>query len=179
MTGGSGIAWQGRYLVMNKAGTWEYVSRARDIHAVVIWALDGEHVLLVEQYRVPLGTHCLELPAGLVGDDVEGEALELAAARELEEETGYRPGRLERLGRFHTSPGMSTEAFDLVRAADLRKVGEGGGIGDENIIVHRILSGEVARLIADRRAAGCAIDAKLLMLMPSFAASPDDPGPSR
>jgi len=164
------FAWQARYLVMHKEGSWEYVSRARGIHAVVIWAQDGDHVLLVEQYRVPLGASCLELPAGLVGDDVAGEELERAAARELEEETGYRAGRFQRLGRFHTSPGMSTEAFDLVRATNLEKIGEGGGVGDENIIVHRVPSSGVARFFAERRAAGCAIDAKLLMLMPGVAA---------
>ena len=40
---------------------------------------------------MPLGRMCLELPAGLIGDETEGEAVETAAARELEEETGYRP----------------------------------------------------------------------------------------
>ena len=79
-------------------GKWEYVSRARNISAAVIVAIDdgrrsGRHVLLVEQYRVPLGRRCLELPAGLIGDETEGEAVEVAAARELEEETGYRAAR--------------------------------------------------------------------------------------
>ena len=49
----------------------------------MIVAVDDGHVLLVEQYRVPLGRVCLELPAGLIGDETEGEAVEVAAAREL------------------------------------------------------------------------------------------------
>ena len=69
--------WEGKYLIVRKQGTWEYVGRARGIHAAVILAIDedeeGRHILLVEQYRVPLGRNCLELPAGLVGDDAEGE----------------------------------------------------------------------------------------------------------
>ena len=50
------------------------------IGAAVILAIDGDHVILVEQYRVPLAARCLELPAGLVGDEEEGEAVETALA---------------------------------------------------------------------------------------------------
>lgn len=62
------IVWEGKYIKVVKDGTWEYVSRARGIQAAVILAVEDGHVLLVEQYRVPLGRRCLELPAGLVGD---------------------------------------------------------------------------------------------------------------
>ena len=65
-------------------GQWEYVSRARGIKAAVILATVEDDVLLVEQFRVPLGKSCLELPAGLIGDEEEGEAIELAASREVE-----------------------------------------------------------------------------------------------
>ena len=82
------VVWQGRFIAAKTRGKWEYVSRARGIHAAVILAVDDGHVLLVEQYRVPIGAHCLELPAGLVGDECEREAEEAAAIRELEEETG-------------------------------------------------------------------------------------------
>ena len=49
------IVWQGRFVTAKKRGRWEYASRARGIRAAVIIALDGEHVILVSQYRVPLG----------------------------------------------------------------------------------------------------------------------------
>src|SRR3954463_4305738 len=115
--------WEGKYIRVTRQGTWEYVSRTRDVTAVVILAIDEGHVILVEQYRVPVGARCIELPAGLVGDEEAGEAIEAAAARELEEETGYRAERMVGLGRFHASPGMSSEAFTLLRAERLTKVG--------------------------------------------------------
>jgi ADP-ribose pyrophosphatase len=101
------VMWEGRFITAKKRGRWEYVGRARGIRAAAIIALDVDpdgvrHVILVSQYRVPLGRFSLEIPAGLVGDDEGGEDEEAAAAaaRELEEETGYRAGKLEVLGEF-------------------------------------------------------------------------------
>ena len=159
------IVWQGRFITTKTRGKWEYVSRARGIKAAVILAVDDGHVLLVEQFRVPLGKICLELPAGLIGDETEGEAVELAAARELEEETGYRPARIESLGEFFSSPGMVSESFFFVRAHGLTKVSDGGGVEGENITVHRVALSGISAFIAEKRAAGFAIDAKLLMLL--------------
>lgn len=157
--------WQGRFLEMKKRGRWEYVGRVGGVEAAVIIAIDAGHVLLVEQYRVPLGRQCLELPAGLIGDETEGETAEVSAARELEEETGYRPATCTSLGTFHASPGMVTERFHLIRAEGLTRVGEGGGTADENIVVHRVKLAEVADFIAAKRQAGVAIDVKLLTLL--------------
>ena len=157
--------WQGKWIVAKRQGKWEYVSRARGIEAAVIVAIDDSHVLLVEQYRVPLGRRCLELPAGLIGDDHDGDTALDAARRELEEETGYRAAHVEDLGYFHSSPGMVTEGFTLVRATGLTKVGEGGGIGDEEIVVHRVALDDIAALVAAKRADGLAIDVKLLLLL--------------
>ena len=159
------IVWQGRFITTKTRGKWEYVSRARGIKAAVILAIDDGHVVLVEQYRVPLGANCLELPAGLVGDETENERVEDAAARELEEETGYRAGRIERIGEFHSSPGMVSESFFLVRALGLEKIGDGGGTDGEDIVVHRVALAGIAEFITAKRASGCAIDAKLLMLL--------------
>ena len=157
--------WQGRFLAAKTRGKWEYVSRTRGITAAVILAIDEGHVLLVEQYRVPLGRNCLELPAGLIGDETEGEAAETAAIRELEEETGYRAARMIDLGRFHSSPGMATEGFTLLRAEGLEKVGAGGGVEGEDIIVHRVALTDVSAFVARKRAEGCAMDVKLLLLL--------------
>ncbi len=159
------IVWQGRFITTKTKGTWEYVSRARGIKAAVILAVDDGHVLLVEQFRVPLGVSCRELPAGLIGDETDNEVMEEAAARELEEETGYRPGRIELVGEFYSSPGMVSESFFFVRAHDLVKTGAGGGVEGENITVHRVPMDGVADFMAQKRAEGCAMDAKLLMLL--------------
>ena len=164
-TGTPDVVWQGKYILVKKLGTWEYVGRTRGVSAAVILAIDEDHVILVEQYRVPIGAYCLELPAGLIGDDQEGEAVEIAAIRELEEETGYRAERMVDLGRFHASSGMSSEGFTLLRAEGLTRVGDGGGVEGEDIIVHHVPLGEIARFAAAKRAQGCAMDAKLLLLL--------------
>ncbi|MES2021075.1 MAG: NUDIX hydrolase [Pseudomonadota bacterium] len=159
------VVWEGKYIKAVKDGTWEYVSRARGIQAAVILAVEDGHVLLVEQYRVPLGRRCLELPAGLVGDEEAGESVEASAARELEEETGYRPARIEPLGFFHSSPGMVSEGFMLVRATGLERFTDGGGVEGENITVVRVPVAEIANVVAAKRAEGVAIDVKLLLLL--------------
>jgi ADP-ribose pyrophosphatase len=157
--------WKGRFLEMKKRGRWEYVGRVGGVQAAVVIAIDAGHILLIEQYRVPLGRPCIELPAGLVGDESEGETVEMSAARELEEETGYRPAKCTALGTFYASPGMVSECFTLVRAEGLTRVSEGGGTADENIVVHRVPLATMADFIAERRAAGLAIDVKLLTLL--------------
>ena len=159
------VRWTGKFIVTKTRGKWEYVGRTGSVRAAVIVAVDDGHILLVEQYRVPLGRPCLELPAGLVGDEAEGEAIEAAAARELEEETGYRAATIEALGEFASSPGMVSETFTLVRASGLEKVGDGGGVDDEDITVHRVPLGDVAAFVAARRAAGVIADVKLLLLL--------------
>lgn len=161
------VHWQGKFLAMKTRGRWEYVSRTRNIRAAVILATDDGHVILVEQFRVALGRRSLELPAGLVGDhddDADEEAI-AAAARELEEETGYRAGKIAAVGEFFSSPGMVTEAFTLFHATDLEKIGEGGGVEDEAITVHRVPIAEIEPFIAARRAEGFGIDTRLLLFL--------------
>jgi ADP-ribose pyrophosphatase len=166
MSGEPETVWEGKYIKVTQQGTWEYVSRTRGVTATVIVAIDEGHVILVEQYRVPIGARCLELPAGLVGDEQAGEAIEAAAIRELEEETGYRAERMIDLGRFHASAGMSSEAFTLMRAEGLTRVGEGGGVdAQEDIEVHRVALGQLPAFVEAKRAQGCAMDVKLLLLL--------------
>lgn len=161
------VTWEGKWIVAKKRGRWEYVSRARQIRAAVILAVEHGHVLLVEQFRTPLARNCIELPAGLIGDDDgadEEHALD-AAGRELEEETGYRAAELIDAGEFQSSPGMVTESFTLVIARGLTKVGDGGGTESENITVHRVPLDGIADFIGEQRAAGKAIDVRMLMLL--------------
>lgn len=158
--------WEGRFIAAKRRGRWEYVSRTRGISAAVILAVDDDrHVLLVEQYRVPLGRRCLELPAGLIGDDDSDEPPESAAARELEEETGYRAETFVSLGDYYSSPGMVSESFTLVRASGLTRVSDGGGVDGEDIAVHRVPVADIAGFIKDKRSEGIAIDVRLLMLL--------------
>lgn len=159
------VVWEGKYLAAHKEGTWEYVARRGGIGAAVIVAVHEGHLILVEQHRIPIGRACLELPAGLVGDEDAGEATTDAAARELEEETGYRPERIEDLGFFYSSPGMSSEGFNLVRATGLARVSDGGGHEGENITVHRVPLAEVPAFVAQKRDEGLGIDAKLLYVL--------------
>lgn len=161
------IRWEGRYIVAKTRGRWEYVGRNRNIKAAVILAIHDGDVILVEQFRMPLGRPCIELPAGLIGDEAgaENEDAATAAARELEEETGYRPGRIESLGEFHSSPGMVTEAFTLFRAHDLEKVSEGGGVEGEGITVHRVALTEIESFLSVKRTEGYAIDTRMLLLL--------------
>lgn len=161
--------WEGRFVTVKQQGNWEYVARSRGIHAAVILAIDadarGRHVILVEQYRVPLKRNCLELPAGLVGDDSAGEAAAVAAARELEEETGYRAATWRTVGEFYSSPGMVSESFTLLVATGLTKVGAGGGVGGEDIVVHRVPLNGIEDFVAAKRAEGCGIDVRVAMLL--------------
>jgi ADP-ribose pyrophosphatase len=161
------VVWEGRFIAARKRGKWEYVSRTRGISAAVILAIDDGAVILVEQYRVPLGKRCLELPAGLIGDEAghEGDSPFEAARRELIEETGYDSAAIEDLGEYYSSPGLVSESFTLVRATGLTKVGEGGGLEDEDIIVHRVPLSGLPAFVAEKRAEGLAIDAKLLLLL--------------
>jgi ADP-ribose pyrophosphatase len=161
------IMWQGKFITAKRQGKWEYVSRARGIKAAVILAVEDDHVLLVEQYRVPLGKTCIELPAGLIGHHGEAEDPLDAAGRELEEETGYRAERLDNLGEYYSSPGMVSESFTLVRASGLTKVSDGGGIDDEGITPHRVAVTDLPDFITAKRAEGCAIDVKMLILLGS------------
>jgi ADP-ribose pyrophosphatase len=161
-----GVQWQGKYLQVHVEGTWEYVARARKIGATVIVALtDAGELVLVEQYRVALRAPSLELPAGLIGDQAQGEDAAATAARELHEETGFTAAHWEDLGEFATSPGMSSETFHLYRATGLTRTGAGGGVAGEAITVHVVPIAAMPAFVAARRAAGVSIDCRLIVAL--------------
>ena len=165
------IAWAGKWVVAKRRGRWEYVTRARSIRAAVILALDGppeaREIVIIDQYRVPVGRRCLELPAGLIGDGAgdEGEGPIETAKRELEEETGYRARDWTDLGEFWSSPGMVSESFSLIRASGLERVGEGGGDEHEDIVVHRVPVAEMPDFVRRSRENGLAVDVRLLAVL--------------
>jgi len=85
--------------------------------AVAMVALDDvNNVLLVRQYRIAAGKVMIEIPAGTLEPD---EAPIICAERELQEETGYKPGSLESIGGMYTAPGYTTEFIHLFLATDL------------------------------------------------------------
>jgi ADP-ribose pyrophosphatase len=161
------IVWSGKYVQARRHGRWEYAGRPGGVRAAVILALDAGEVLLVEQFRVPLGRRCLELPAGLIGDDdgAEDEDPFAAAERELEEETGFAAARWQDLGEYSSSPGMLSETFTLLKASGLTRVGDGGGTEGEDIVVHNVPLASIAEFVAQRREAGVVIDVRLLLLL--------------
>ena len=159
------LMWEGKFVRAFRRGKWEYASRARDIGAVVILAEHEGQLILVEQPRVAPDCRCIELPAGLVGDEDPDATIDATAVKELEEETGFTADRIERLGEFYSSPGMLSEGFTLVRAHGIRKIGEGGGDHNEDIKVHLVPRADIPNFLEQKRAEGFGIDAKLLLLL--------------
>ncbi|MGO4223461.1 NUDIX hydrolase [Lysobacter sp. TAF61] len=155
--------YEGPWLRMRRRGRWEYVERTNgDGMAVIVVAVTPEdNVLFVEQYRVPLGARTIEMPAGLVGDDHAGDTLEAAARRELIEETGWSAQRVDVLLVGPTSAGMSNERIAFVRARGLSKVGDGGGIDNEDITVHEIPRAQAPAWLMQKQREGYELDLKL------------------
>jgi ADP-ribose pyrophosphatase len=156
------IVHTGRFLELVEQDGWEFVRRrnASAVVGIVAVTPDGR-LLLVEQPRLPVGASVIELPAGLVGDEQADEDPEVAAGRELEEETGWRAATLRILARGPSSAGLTSEVVTLVRAEQLTKVGAGGGVAGERITVHAIPVGEVPAWLAARARDGAFIDHKV------------------
>ena len=120
-------------------------------------------MILIEQFRAPVNKRVIEIPAGLAGDIAgsEDEGLEIAAQRELMEETGYEARKLTRLLDGAVSAGMTSEVVTLFLAEGLQKTGKGGGDGSEDIEVHEIPVGEVHHWITQREKGGAIVDFKV------------------
>jgi ADP-ribose pyrophosphatase len=113
----------------------------------VVPMLDDHTAILVRQYRAALDRLLLEIPAGK--RDVAGEPPERTAERELEEEIGYRAGRLERLGLIHNSPGFCDEEGHLYLALDLTETRSARvGPEEEHMTVEHVDLADVDGLIA-------------------------------
>lgn len=158
------VTFEGRWIRAIREDGWEWVERRGSHGVVVVAALTAAgEVLLVEQYRTPVGRRVVELPAGLAGDGAgrEEEALIEAARRELLEETGYEADHFELLTEGPVSAGLSSETVTFFRALDARRTGPGGGEDDEDIEVHVVPLGEVERWLADKARAGVPSDPKV------------------
>ncbi len=153
---------QGDWLRLCRRGRWEYAERTNAGSAVIVVAVTPEdRIVFVEQFREPIQQRSIEMPAGLVGDIDGEESIELAAQRELEEETGWRPARVGFLHEGPSSAGMSNEQIAFVRAWDLTRTGTGGGDATENIRVHAIAHRHAHAWLRACARVGYSIDPKL------------------
>jgi ADP-ribose pyrophosphatase len=125
----------------------------------VVPALDaGAAVLLVRQFRSAVGRELLEIPAGK--RDIDGEAPEITAGRELEEEVGMRAGRLEKLAEFYNSPGFCDEHSHVYLALDLEPCeASAQGVEETHMTIERVALDDVPALIAS----GAIVDAKTII----------------
>lgn len=158
------ILYESKWLGLYRKGHWDYARRPNSDACVGILAItDDNEILLVEQFRIPVGKKVIEIPAGLVGDEpaFQGESLAQSAARELIEETGYRAGRIDPLISSPTSAGMTPETTHLFHATELIRETEGGGTAGESITVHKVHLTELRRFLAEKQAAGLMVDFKI------------------
>jgi ADP-ribose pyrophosphatase len=164
------ILHQGKFISLVRKGTWEYATRMNVSGIVGIIAMtDDRKIILVEQFRPPVDKNVIELPAGLAGDQdkFKGEDLAIAAARELEEETGWRASKMELIASGPPSAGMTDEIMHLFKATGLQKVSKGGGDEHEQIIVHEVLIDKIGDFLADQVRKGLLVDLKIY-LAPCF-----------
>lgn len=153
--------YSGKFLNLAREGRWEFCERVNDTRAAMIFACTPDNkVLLVEEFRPPVGARCLCFPAGLVGD-VAPESAAAAATRELEEETGYTAARMQFLFSGPSSPGLTSEMLSFFLATGLSRVSQGGGVDGENITVHEVPMDSIDSWLAQKDAEGVLIDARI------------------
>ena len=153
--------YEGKFLSMVREGHWENCERVRNTRAAMIFACSPEgRVILVEEFRPPIGQRCLCFPAGLIGDE-HAERPEDAASRELEEEAGYAAGRMEWLFDGPSSPGLTSETLSFYLAGDLKRISEGGGVENEKITVREVALDEVDSWLEAQMRAGIAVDPRV------------------
>jgi len=157
------IHFKGRFLGMKERDNWEYAFRTNASGVVIMVPVtDNGELVLVEQYRIPVKSLVLELPAGLVGDSGDaGEDFKSAAQRELIEETGYRANALEELITSPSTAGMADEIITIYYASGLERVGPGGGDGNENITVHLVPLETAVDWLDQRQKEGIMLDPKI------------------
>jgi ADP-ribose pyrophosphatase len=153
---------EGDHVLVLERDHWQYVERKKGKSAVAVIAVtdDGE-VLLTEQFRRPVNARVIDWPAGLVGDEDPEAGVVETARRELEQETGYACDSVELLAEGPTSPGITSERVALYRARGLRRSGDGGGVGGEEITVHAVPRGELVEWLRRKERQGVLIDLKL------------------
>lgn len=167
---GEHTAWQGRRIsaatVDVEAPGGETFSREIVRHpgaVAMVPVHDDGTVTLVHQFRAAIGTSMWEIPAGL--RDIDGEAPEETARRELAEETGLLSERLEHLLTFHNSPGFSDESVVVYLATGLTEVPDDRqGVEERHMEVDRVPFGTALAMLDDGRITDAKTVIGLLML---------------
>jgi ADP-ribose pyrophosphatase len=155
--------YEGKWIRVVKRNNWEFVERTNNTGIVAIVPItDMNNLVLVKQWREPVQSTVVEIPAGLVGDIDKDESAITAARRELLEETGYYAHNLEELGTFPISPGLSNEQLTYVIATKLEKRDAGGGDETEKIETFEIPVGMAAtKLMEMSKEKDLQVDAKI------------------
>lgn len=155
---------EGKFLSFVSKRGWEFATRVGSTGVVAIVAVtDDDRVVLVEQFRPPVGKIVVEIPAGLAGDIAgsETEAFEVAARRELLEETGYAAAAMRQLQTGPSSAGLTDELITFFEATGLTKKSDGGGDESESITVHEIPRTDLRDWLDQQAASGKLIDPKI------------------
>ncbi len=166
------VVWQGKFMsaveityrdAKGVVRTWEALERLGIGGIVVMAAITPSgNVLLEKQFRPPLGRDVIELPAGLVEPD---ESMEVAAKRELIEETGWAANKLEFLAEGPISTGASTEALRAYLCTELEHVGQNGGDDNEIIEVIEVPIDSALEFLRDSQTRGVLVDLKVFGLI--------------
>jgi len=155
---------EGEFLRFIKHGFWEYVERSNcSAIVIIVPTTNDKHVILVDQYRVPVGKRVIEFPAGLVNDHgaKKKESLNTAAKRELLEETGYKATRLVKILEGPVSSGSCSDIVTVLHAHNVKKVTSGGGDHLESIVVHKVAMKEIDQWLDKMRRKGYLIEPKI------------------
>ncbi len=166
--------YEGKFKRLVDENGWEFTERVNCSGVVAILAQTAEgKIILVEQYRVPVGKSVIELPAGLADGglclpgtvpqkgDSPLEPLEEAAKRELLEETGYQAGRMEKILEGPANSSSNADIIVLFYAHNLRKVSNGGGDHTESITVHEVDLKGIEQWFDSMRRKGKLVDPKI------------------
>lgn len=155
---------EGRHLNFVVRNGWEFVER-RNITGIVVIVGTTNHgcLVLVTQWREPVGARVVELPAGLAGDVCASEPEELAdaAKRELLEETGFQAATMEEVFKGPPSPGISDEVVTFFRARGLVRIARGGGEANERVRAHAVPISWLFDWLAQMQAQGFQVDPKV------------------
>ena len=154
---------EGKHIFVRERDGWEYVERKSAKEAVaVIAATDADELVLTEQYRRAVDANVIDWVAGLLDSSKDVETI---ARQELEEEAGFACTAIERIAKGPSSPGITSEIVHIVRAAGLRRIGEGGGVGGEKITVHLVPRREIVEWLRRKEEAGALVDLKVRLYL--------------